>query len=264
MRIILNADDFGFDDDTTAATIECFEWGGLTSATIMAGMPAVEAAARWAADHPEHSFGAHLTWGGDGPEPPVSDPATIPDLVDDAGRLAPSNELRMRALRGRLDVDQIAAETEAQLARLADLGVRLSHVDSHGHLHKFAPFRAALDRVLPRHGIERVRSVQNLYLARPWRSPTFWLGGRWRRSIRRRWTTTDDFYMPGSAMDVGWTDALLARLGPPVRTDRRTLEIGVHPGTAETWRADEGRDCIAFGERARAAGHALVTWNDVG
>jgi len=41
----------------------------------------------------------------------------------------------------------------AQLGRIRDLGVAISHVDSHGHLHKFKPFCAALKEVLPRHGI---------------------------------------------------------------------------------------------------------------
>jgi predicted glycoside hydrolase/deacetylase ChbG (UPF0249 family) len=36
LRIILNADDFGASDEAVRATVECFERGGLTSATIMA------------------------------------------------------------------------------------------------------------------------------------------------------------------------------------------------------------------------------------
>ena len=40
MRIIINADDFGMDEDTVRATIECLEAGALTGATIMPNMPA--------------------------------------------------------------------------------------------------------------------------------------------------------------------------------------------------------------------------------
>ena len=40
MRLVLNADDFGYSDDTVEATIECFACGALTSATIMPAMPA--------------------------------------------------------------------------------------------------------------------------------------------------------------------------------------------------------------------------------
>jgi hypothetical protein len=39
MKIITNVDDFGYSDDTVAATIECFEKGAPISATIMSKMP---------------------------------------------------------------------------------------------------------------------------------------------------------------------------------------------------------------------------------
>lgn len=45
MRIILSADDFGFSDHTVERTIACFDAGVLTSASIMANMPATERAA---------------------------------------------------------------------------------------------------------------------------------------------------------------------------------------------------------------------------
>ena len=44
LQLIVNADDFGQSDDTVDATIECFEAGALTSATLMPGMPASERA----------------------------------------------------------------------------------------------------------------------------------------------------------------------------------------------------------------------------
>ena len=38
-KLIINADDFGLDEETVEWTIKGFELGKLTSATIMAGMP---------------------------------------------------------------------------------------------------------------------------------------------------------------------------------------------------------------------------------
>ena len=38
-RLIINADDFGFSEDTVVATIELFNKGLLTSATMMPNMP---------------------------------------------------------------------------------------------------------------------------------------------------------------------------------------------------------------------------------
>lgn len=39
-KLIVNADDFGLDDETVDWTIKGFEAGKITSATVMAGMPA--------------------------------------------------------------------------------------------------------------------------------------------------------------------------------------------------------------------------------
>lgn len=258
MRIVLNADDFGYSDDTVQATIECFERQALTSATLMARMPATGQALAYARAHPQFSFGVHLTFVSDGLERPLCSPAEVPDLVEPNGLFRGSNTVRLLGLLRRLPVAQIEREMTAQLAFLRDHGIPISHVDSHGHTHKFAPFREALGRVLPRFGIRRVRNVQDRYLRRPVRSPTYWLGWAWRRALMGRFTTTEHFYMPSSAGDTDWAGPLLRGLRGA------SLEIGVHPGSAEPWRAEERRAVEEFARRAREAGHALITWNDVG
>ena len=78
-KLIINADDFGFDDETVDWTIKGFEAGKITSATIMAGMPATERAVEYAKAHPQFSFGTHLYLVD---EKPMSDPARIPSMID--------------------------------------------------------------------------------------------------------------------------------------------------------------------------------------
>jgi predicted glycoside hydrolase/deacetylase ChbG (UPF0249 family) len=259
MEIIVTADDFGLSDHTVDRTIACFEAGALTSASIMANMPATERAIEWAKSHPEFSFGVHLCYCTDDYERPVLSPELIPDLVDNMGRFLHSNTMRKLGLMNRLPVDQIARETEAQIARLCDMGVPISHVDSHGHLHKFTPFRQALTQVLPRFGIRRVRTVQNVFLKKPLRSPTFWFGAKWGRSIARQFATTDRFYMPASAGDDDWATPVLARL----EAAGGTVEVGVHPGLDEEWRAYDDRGAHEFAEAATAAGHQLIGWREL-
>jgi hypothetical protein len=259
MRIITNADDFGMDADTVQATIECLEAGALTSATIMPSMPATAAAVQYAAAHPEKSFGVHLTYITDTVEAPLCAAASLPTLATPEGKFLPSQTVRLRALRGRLNVDDIERETAAQIQRLIDLGVRPSHVDSHGHLHKFKPFRVALKNVLPRFGISKIRNVQNVYLRKPLKSPTFWLGFWWRGKIMKLFTTTDNFFMPMSEqMDLTWPTELLARMHSNL-----SLEVGVHPGHAEPWRDGERQAIYAFAQAAKAQGHSLVGWKDL-
>ena len=260
MLIVVNADDFGASDETVRATIECFEQGALTSATIMPGMPATEAAVAFARSRPDVSFGVHLSFVANGLERPLSDPAGLGALVDSEGRFLPTGEARRRALLRRIPVEQIVREAEAQLAFLRDSGVPVSHVDSHRHMHKLGPFREALARVLPRFGVTRVRNAQDVWLRRPLKSPTYWYGAVWRRRLMRRFTTTDHFYMPTSAADTAWDAALLAAVRA---LPGRTLEVGVHPGYDEDWRTDERTTVLRFAEAARGAGHTLVPWTEV-
>jgi predicted glycoside hydrolase/deacetylase ChbG (UPF0249 family) len=259
VRIITNADDFGMDEDTARATIECLDAGALTGATIMPNMPATALAAEYAKAHPEKSFGVHLTYVTDTVEAPLCDPTTLPTLAGPNGKFLESQRTRVLAMRNRIAVEEIERETAAQLQRLVDLGVRLSHVDSHGHLHKFRPFRQALANVLPKFGITKVRNVQNVYLKKPLKSPTFWLGRWWRAKIMRQFTTTQDFFMPQSeTLDTTWTTHLLQR-----PSNAATMEVGVHPGYAEPWRDAERRAIHEFATAARAAGHELIGWGDL-
>jgi predicted glycoside hydrolase/deacetylase ChbG (UPF0249 family) len=225
----------------------------------MATMPAVTDAITFARAHPQFSFGAHLTMTGDGPERPISPPEQIPGLVRLDGSFRATRELRLRALAGRLCVAEIAREISAQLAFLRDHGVPLSHADSHRHLHKLGPFRAALREVLPRFSMKHVRTAQDVYLARPLTTATYWLGPRWRARLASSFTTTEHFYMPSSTGDRDWEAPLVERIASLAGT---TLEVGVHPGP-EGWRRDEARSVVAFAAGAWGLGHVPTTWWEI-
>jgi predicted glycoside hydrolase/deacetylase ChbG (UPF0249 family) len=258
VRVIINADDFGYDSDTAQATIECFGSGSLTSATLMANMPATSEAVAFARTNPQFSFGVHLTYSWTTMERPLCEPNTLPSLVGQNGYFLPSNRLRLAALLGRVSAAEIARETGEQLAFIRDQGVQISHVDSHGHLHKFAPFQEGLRRVLPTFGIRRVRCVQNMYVHSPFSRPTFWLSPLWSRRIRRDFTTTDYMFMPKGPGDSGWPMVIS-------RTLRRqgVLEVGIHPGFQEEWRHHDAVAAQRFASFCRSKGSQLITWNDI-
>lgn len=115
MRVILHADDFGFDKDTTEATIELLERRALTSATIMATMPAADEAIAYAAKHPEFSFGVHLTYV-DGLKPALLGAET--SLTDKNGVFYPSNDVRKKAILLKLKKKDIVEESLAQIEKV--------------------------------------------------------------------------------------------------------------------------------------------------
>jgi YdjC-like protein len=255
--VVLNADDFGLSEETVRATIECFEAGALTSATIMPGMPATAVALDYARSRPDLGFGVHLLLSGDGEERPTA--VDVPGLVGPDGAFLGKRDARVRALTRRFPAGELERELAAQIELVRDAGVTPTHVDSHRHLHKVPWVRRALERVLPRYGITRVRNVQNVFLGRPLTSPTYWLGPFWGRGLRRAFATTDSFYMPAGMDDAGWPEPLLDRL----HELDGSLEGGVHPGPDGSRRAE--RDGVLdFAERARARGYRLADWRAIG
>ena len=86
-----------------------------------------------AAALPDLGVGLHLTLVG---ERPVSDPAAIPSLVGTEGRLfATGLGFARRWLTGGVRAAEARLEIRAQFARARELGVSLTHVDSHDHVH---------------------------------------------------------------------------------------------------------------------------------
>jgi predicted glycoside hydrolase/deacetylase ChbG (UPF0249 family) len=255
--IVVNADDFGAAPDVTDEIIECFEEGLITSTSIMVGMPDSDRALAYAQDHPQYSYGVHLRLVGEGDERPCSEASLVPALVDSGGRLRSADVGRARALLGRTPDDQIEREVLAQIRIVQERGIDVSHVDSHRHVHKLAPFRRALAQTLPRVGVDRVRNVQNLFLRRPFEHPTYWLGSYWRRAIVDCFRTTDYFYMPTTAHDARWEE-----LGGHLSRDG-SLEVAVHPGRNDDWRRDELRGLRPFVDAVRENGHTLVSWEAI-
>jgi predicted glycoside hydrolase/deacetylase ChbG (UPF0249 family) len=225
--LIVNADDFGWDDDTTDETIRLIDSGVVTSATIMTSRPATQRALDYARKHQDRvSFGLHFN---------IVDGHQLADtqansLHDGDGLARPSGQQRIRALVGLLKARDIQTELAAQLKALSSAGISVSHVDSHGHLHKFPSVWKAMKPVIGEFGVRKVRRPQSIY------SPTH--GGFSRRLNRycsRAFAdalSTDNFAYLDSTLP-NWLPGLVRDL-PPGAT-----ELSIHPGTQEDWRSRE-------------------------
>ena len=257
MRIILHADDFGFNEETTKATIECFERGALTSATIMVNCEASEMAIEYAKKHPEFSWGVHLTYV-DGLEPVCKE---CKSLLNGNGTFLESNGTRKRALLLMLKQKDIVRETVAQIKVLTDAGIKVSHLDSHGHLHKFPSFLLAVKKAAKICDIERVRGVQNIFIKEESRGITGILNNIFRSYIRRNHKSTDYFYMAANSFDTNWADCIIGQIAK--FGDEKTIEVGVHPGSTEEWRINEFNDINEFSTKLKNTKHKIINWNDI-
>lgn len=257
MKVILHADDFGFNEETTKATIECFERGALTSATIMVNCEATQMAIDYAKSHPEFSWGVHLTYV-DGLKP-VNDKCI--SLLNDNGTFIESNLTRKKALLFKLKQKDIVSETISQIKVLSESGVKVSHLDSHGHLHKFPSFLLAVKKAAKIYGIERVRSVQNIFLKEESRGIVGVLNNIFRAYIRWNHKSTDYFYMAANNFDTNWSDSILDKLNE--LDDGMSIEVGVHPGSVEEWRINEFNDINDFAAKLKHTKHEIINWNDI-
>ncbi len=75
----------------------------------------------------------------------------VPSLTNPrSGEFYPLPVLLARALTGRVDADEVAAECGAQIARLRAAGIAITHIDSHQHAHAipglWRPIAAAAHR----------------------------------------------------------------------------------------------------------------------
>jgi len=156
-RLIINADDFGLTPGINRAIIELHHAGVLTSATLMATGPAFDDAAALARSNPSLGVGCHIVLT-DGT--PASPPETIPTLLGPDGKtFRPSLIDFLHALlRGRIREDDIEREAFAQIHKLQQAGISITHVDTHKHTHLFPAVARPLLRVLERTAISSIRN----------------------------------------------------------------------------------------------------------
>ena len=238
-RLIVNADDFGLDDHTYEWTVKGFACGALTSATIMAGMPATSKAVEFAKVHPQFSFGVHFCLVD---EKPLCRPSEIPSMVDPAtGQLWRTREFIVRNFMGLIDVEDLKREIRAQYLAIKNAGVAVSHVDGHGHNHRLPQSLRALAELKDELGISKVRRCQDIavpggklgLLSRMINGPMQ------KRLERSGFATTDHFLMnAGHSSLRTWFSEALASLPDG------TTEIGVHPGVDEEWRRIDTEECF--------------------
>lgn len=245
-RLIINADDFGFNEGVVRAIVDCHQAGVISSTSCMTNMPAWPQAAAYLRDHPELGAGVHLVFN-DGR--PLLPPGRVPALVDAAGRFLDD----ARILRGLKPgtTSQLRAELRAQIERfVADVGRPPTHLDNHCKISYVRPdrFRVTLD-LAQEYGLP-IRApfgddLEDLVpeLARINGLP-LWLirrqGVRYRRAVDRRGIRRPNtFIMSFSSAGARSAEALVHIL-EQVRAGW-TSELLTHPGYDGDWREPEVR-----------------------
>lgn len=133
LQLIVHADDLGLADHINRGIIDAYKHGILTSTSIVACGAAYDDAVLMLKAHPGLDLGVHLTLT---QESPLLAPFRVRSLLGDDGRFLPTPQaLLRRYLRGRVRLSDIHEEFTAQIRRARASGLRVTHLDSHQHVH---------------------------------------------------------------------------------------------------------------------------------
>lgn len=232
-QLIINADDLGLTPAVNRGVVRAFRDGIVTSASLLVTGSAFDDAVALARENPELDVGLHLALV---EERAVLGPDVLPTLVDETGRLPrTSAEFIQRAILGGISWHEVEQEIAAQIALFQKTGLRLSHLDSHQHLHMFPPVFQIVRRLA--HWIDNVW-IRNS--AGPWRKSPDASLRRWAQRLGLNLTSLSARVLHGSSLpempDGMFGFEVSGRLSPPAleqilrKIPHGLYELICHPG----------------------------------
>jgi predicted glycoside hydrolase/deacetylase ChbG (UPF0249 family) len=227
--LIVNADDFGLTAGVCRAIHRAHTEGIVTSTSVLAIAPGFAGNASLL-DDTALGIGVHLAAVGE--DPPLLTAAEIPTLVDKRGHLPYSwRQFLPKIAARRIDIDDVDREFRAQAELvIGTVGAgRVTHLDTHQHLHLWPRIGALVCRIAGDLEIPAIRVTQSDG-ASPKSRGVNALARRLRdRAQAAAIRTPDAFAGFDEAGGVGAAElvATIDRLGA---TAAPTAEIGVHPG----------------------------------
>ena len=151
----MNADDFGLTGGVNRGIIEAHQRGIVTSTTLMANSAGFENAVTLAQANPKLSVGCHVMVV-DGT--PVLPPSKISTLAEGQSFRRDLSSFALRALLGKINMDEIEAEATAQIRKLQSAGIAVSHIDTHKHTHMFPRVLKPLLQAATKCGVRAIRN----------------------------------------------------------------------------------------------------------
>jgi predicted glycoside hydrolase/deacetylase ChbG (UPF0249 family) len=225
MRIIINADDFGFNASVNESIIALLSNRIIKSATLIANAPAFDDAARAALKFKDCSFGVHLNVTEFEPLTPIHSRAELTSILNGVGFFDGEEKMRTIGFTSSLR-EALFRELCLQVERIMASGIRVSHFDSHNHIHTMPIMFPVLKRLQKHFGVRKVRNTWNVYpCGAPKPITVLWKKRLWEWALRYyyRTSTTSAFTSFEVFLDVMRNSDV----------DCATIELMVHPGHKE-------------------------------
>ncbi|MDD2365314.1 MAG: hopanoid biosynthesis-associated protein HpnK [Desulfuromonadaceae bacterium] len=157
-QLIVTSDDFGLSTGVNSAVEQAWQSGILTVASLIPAGNAFDGAVAIALKHPALQIGLHLTLV---QGRSVLTHEEIPGLVDNSCNFSDNPVIAgMRYFFNRNLYSQLRNEIKAQIERILDTGIQLTHIDGHLNIHLHPTVFAILLELMPHYGISTLRLSQ--------------------------------------------------------------------------------------------------------
>ena len=140
VKVIINADDFGYSRGINFGIMDSHLQGVLTSTTLMANMPGFEHAVELKKAHPTLGVGVHMVLTCD--RPLLS---THKHIVKENGAFYHVKDYQSGVAKMTPEAaEEVEREWTAQIEKVLAAGIQPTHLDSHHHTHLMAPETTAI------------------------------------------------------------------------------------------------------------------------
>lgn len=225
MRVIINSDDLGMSPVVNERILDLMSRRRITSASILANGPSVEQAIRLIPKGTGCSLGVHLNLTEFEPLTPARHLGGLRAYLNENGAFAGERNMSNLSISPSLR-EGIYRELRLQVEKVVALGVKISHLDSHNHVHTIPHVFPILKRLQREFGIRKVRTTWNIYPPQKPVSMALRIRKKvWDFSLRRLYRTRTTQGLT--------TFAIFYDLARKEELSCSSIELMTHPGHAE-------------------------------
>lgn len=228
IKLVINSDDLGLHPAVNRAVLELAKFGTLSSASVLANGRYLDNLSELSS---LISLGGHLNILRGRPLSPAFEISSL--LGSDGLFLGDYKKLYLRYLSGKLSLSEVKKEWRAQIIKLKNLGLTLSHLDSEKHTHAWPRLALIIRELADEFGIACVR--------RPLESPLPYssgISGLLRTGLLRYWVSCAPEAYLGKCADRVWgighqgtlLQADLFRQYLNTLPENACVELVCHPG----------------------------------
>ncbi|MEG0314597.1 MAG: chitin disaccharide deacetylase [Erysipelotrichaceae bacterium] len=155
-RLIINADDFGYDEAINYGIIKAYKEGIVSSTSMMANMPGFDHAIELYKKNNDIGIGVHLTL--TCYKPLLK---THKNIVNKDGNFDRPN-------LEQYDLEEVYNELCAQVDKCLEAGLPIDHLDSHHHIHTLEYFKPVITKLIDKYklpirgGFEYTNNYKNV------------------------------------------------------------------------------------------------------